>query len=740
MRFRKLIKTAGSGLPVLLVALAAEPAPAQFREIVPQQPNSNNYQQPIEINLTPTRQQFVSPRIRPMPQSQPSPSTKSRVEGTPTLAVPLPEPAELTPVVVVELKPDHSKNTKPVAVPTPPPTAEPAAIPVAVPAKEVPVGVVAEPAQVDEELQIPANPFAMFQREPSADDGRLAPGPNAISRIEPLAFNQVVPGRSSTDQIEAMWGGPAKKVSDGHSTRLIYKAPGFKQIDVSAIAGDVESILIHLSGPTSLSELVDELDLSELRPVEIGDGEGASFGVGYPERGVLLTYSEGGKERVSHIVLEAVNGEVFRLRAEADFGRNYTECLSDLEHAARLNPEDAKAFWMQAELLSWAGRHQDAWDNVKIATRIRPDVSLYQLTKAWLNASNGELEDAMLVTRSVVEDESTPAFVRARAECQLGDLLASGPEPEYEIAMTHHLKSIDLAAKYIAEKDDDVRRMAKDVLIDAHLAIAQDIALGNFQRQSEVIPKWLTRATELTEDFISDDQGEALLRMKIYRTTLAIYSVMDGNFDASIATEEAMKEGHRLVAEHPDALYRSQTERELAESLYHAAKIEQRCGRIDTALRYANNAVILIEGHRQHVQPSLFDHVMQGQLYFMAGSLYAVHRQDHAEAVKWYEKCLPAFDDERLASLVDGSVFGDLFVSMGVSYWESGSKEKAIQLTHVGAELMQQGVQAGTVDVIALSVPYGNLSAMHRQHGNTDEATHFATMLAKIEKDGDERR
>ena len=44
---------------------------------------------------------------------------------------------------------------------------------------------------------------------------------------------------------------------------------------------------------------------------------------------------------------------------------------------------------------------------------------------------------------------------------------------------------------------------------------------------------------------------------------------------------------------------------------------------------------------------------MSGQLYFLTGALYAMKDDDHEEAVKWFEKALPTFDDERLVHLVD---------------------------------------------------------------------------------------
>jgi hypothetical protein len=47
---------------------------------------------------------------------------------------------------------------------------------------------------------------------------------------------------------------------------------------------------------------------------------------------------------------------------------------------------------------------------------------------------------------------------------------------------------------------------------------------------------------------------------------------------------------------------------------------------------------------------------------------------------------------------------------------------------------MQQGVQAGTIELAAMSVPYGNLASMHQQLGNDERAKHFTAMMAKVDQ------
>ena len=706
MRFLDHSRTIIQVLSLSLAVSLAPTASAQFREISPDQPDGST-----AAELVPTNQPFVPPKVEP----------------------PKAVPEQLQPVPVPVL---DSVVPTPLAVPTETPANTPTPIASEQQAAE---SVPPVPKQDDEPTAVEistVDPFQSFKTESAG--AATAPSPSDRVGHSALIFNQAEPGATTLEELRAEWGDPAKFIESEEGNILVYAFPGFRQVDVYADAdGDlVQSILVHLSKPMKSEEIHEHLGLAELRPVEIPDESGTPIAHGFPERGVLLTFDDQSKtDLVAQISMEPIRGDMFRLRAEHDNDHQVADSLADLEDATRLDDQDDKAFWLKAELLCRVGRFKDASESSEVALRLAPENPLYRLTSARLNAANGQTESGITDTQAVLDDPDTSTIVRARAEYQLGNLMASGPDPVFEDAMAHHLKAIDLAVKHVNDETESVRRMAKDVLVDSHLAIAQDVALGNFQRQAEVVPKWLTRAAQLAEDFISRDEGDETIRMEIYRTTLAIYSVMEGNFDASIATDEALKEGKRLIAAADDKLYQARVERELSETLLHAARVEQQRGRSAEAMNYASNAVALLTSQEQERQPSMFDQVMEGQLYFLVGSLYALTRDDHQEAVRWYERAKPMFTHDALQDLVDSSSFGDLFVSMGVSYWTVGEREKAVELTQAGAELMQQAVQVGSLDLAALTVPYGNLASMHKHLGNGTQATHFAEMMARVEKE-----
>jgi hypothetical protein len=70
-------------------------------------------------------------------------------------------------------------------------------------------------------------------------------------------------------------------------------------------------------------------------------------------------------------------------------------------------------------------------------------------------------------------------------------------------------------------------------------------------------------------------------------------------------------------------------------------------------------------------------------------------------------------------------------VSIGVSYWQIGEKDRALDLTLNGATMTQQAVDRGVLPKSSLAVPYGNLATMYKQLGQVGDAAKYAE-LARV--------
>ncbi len=87
-----------------------------------------------------------------------------------------------------------------------------------------------------------------------------------------------------------------------------------------------------------------------------------------------------------------------------------------------------------------------------------------------------------------------------------------------------------------------------------------------------------------------------------------------------------------------------------------------------------------------------------GRLYFRLGTIHALGNHDHRTAVAWFDKAIPLLERPSPNELTaDLGRHGETFVSMGVSYWEAGQREKAVALTEKGIKWMEQAVKQDTL-------------------------------------------
>ena len=104
------------------------------------------------------------------------------------------------------------------------------------------------------------------------------------------------------------------------------------------------------------------------------------------------------------------------------------------------------------------------------------------------------------------------------------------------------------------------------------------------------------------------------------------------------------------------------------------------------------------------------------------GAIYANNRNDHRTAISWFEKAVPQLGKSPPPeAMPDLARLGDTFVSMGVSYWQAGYREKAIALTEHGADLIEEAVRRGArrpqsvVDALREPCPHAPRNGRHRR-------------------------
>lgn len=570
----------------------------------------------------------------------------------------------------------------------------------------------------------------------------LKPVPAAPSNepvgIEASSFNGVTPGISTVAEMKKSWGEPKETRKVGPTLHYLYGVGPFKRIEVTSVRDKVSAVQIRFDKPFPAATVAQQLDLARIRPVLVPNEMGDILGQSFPERGVLMLFEPSAQAgqpslRVTEVVLEAVTAEPFVLRAETNIETKTTLSLQDLEQALKLDHDNGRAHWLKARVLTAMGDVPKAQAAAAEAVRLEPDNPQYHVTRAQILGQAGDFTAALEEGQRALASAQQRPHVKARAQCLMGDLLASSPTPDYKQAMRHHMEAIQLADPLIDNPHPALRRPAREVLIDAHLGAAHDIAWGNWRDKGKAIDRWLSRAMDLTDEMVkAEDAGQAP-RLHLATRALATCVGARGVVDPTPWVERTLSAGEALLLATDDPAHKAQYQWDLGMALYDALQVYQIRGEHEAAMKYGKLAIDYLEQGQPKDSPSAA--YLLGRLYFRMGAVHALRDQDHKSAVTWFDKALPLLDRPLPPeSAGDAGRQGETFVSMGVSFWEAGQQDRGIRLSQRGVTMMEQAVKAGLLEEGALVVAYNNLATMHKQLGEKDNADRYETLAARTRK------
>jgi tetratricopeptide (TPR) repeat protein len=567
---------------------------------------------------------------------------------------------------------------------------------------------------------------------PPAANETLPSGRPSI-RLAPIAFRDIQPGVSMVADLDAKWGIPSHDATKLGSGQRIYKVEPFKQVDVSCEEGKVVAVVAHLPEPTSLDETVTRFVPDAERGVEVLDDRGEPLGVAYPERGVIIGFGPGGKQ-VAHLLFEPIDHETFLLRAERNQHLRPQTSMADVDFVLQRNPKHGPAHWLAAKIYHESGQLKEAATHIDAALESAPHEAAYRLTKAELLADSGDYTMSRAACQAVVQQHTLTPELKAEALSLLGDLFANGPQRDYKRATEHHLAAIQIAQPLSTSDHAATRRTAKRVLVEAQLGVANDIAWGYWQQKENVVPKWLVQAHQAAEDLIDREGADESLHLLVLRRALAACAGTQGKLDPVTWTKESISSARKLIDASDDPWRRGRLEWELGLALYDALQADQARGFHDHALANSSLVVKYLESGAQQRQPTPHDNYLLGRLYFRVGTIHAIELGDHTSAVTWFQKAVPLLEQPLpTTALADVGRLGESFVSIGISYWETGRRDEAMRLTQHGVALITQGIKDRVIEQDALTVPYSNLAFMHREQGNAKQADGFATMAARAD-------
>ncbi len=546
--------------------------------------------------------------------------------------------------------------------------------------------------QPAEEFIIPATATGSSRRGPHESPAGPAKfvttsGASHKPILKPAVFKQAEPGATTIAQIQELWGEPKQTSPTEQGQVLSYAIGPFPRIDATFHGDTLHSIVVHLRKAVSDEHVEKTLRLTNLEPVDVVDGDAQVLGRSYPERGITLSYAAAGDpSQVAHVMIEALSAEQFLLRAKNDPLHRWQQNLDDVEAALTLQPEDARGWWLKAEILSQQSEFQSAAIAIEQALKLHPDLELYQLTASRLIAQAGHYDDAIAATKTVAEAPQSPPLLKARAALQMGDLLADSPQHNYVKALEYHQQAI-AAALPLASADGrpDVRRAAKRMLIEAHLAIARDIARGAWKEKPQTAGQWLDRADALVDEVIANESADGWLAFDASCHRLEAYTWLDGKVDPAGVIETTQSLAVELTQQASDPTYRRDIQWRLGKALVDAVDIARSRSNVPQALEYgeaADKILAKINDESWHPDEVRFQ---MSRLYFLLGSIHSVHREDHAAAVEWFDKAVADISrPEPDVDLSRTALRGEWMVSMGISYWQQGDQRRRPASDRIG--------------------------------------------------------
>jgi tetratricopeptide (TPR) repeat protein len=582
-----------------------------------------------------------------------------------------------------------------------------------------------------------AKPTGVPAAQGQAQSQSAAVDPATI-KIEAAGLKGVTPGVSTVEQMKAAWGAPKQTQTTQGTTRYGYEITGFKQVDVYSRGNVVSYILVTFQNTFPPDVVATQLKFTGLEPVLVYDDAGKPMGQVFPERGVVFSFDPKSPSiAVSQLLLEGINAEEFVVRAESRWVNRPQASLSDVNEALRRDPNHDRGHFVRAQILATHHQPSEALTAIERAINLENGKPEYHLLKAKVLMELGRHNDAVAVVNQVLTGNKVSPQLVARAQCLQGDLWSDGPSRDLKQALQAHMQAIETASTAISSKNSTVRREAKRVLVDAHLAAANDIALGSWNKKETIIPKWLTKAGEATDDLVKNEGADTNLRFEVARRTVAIAAAASGKVDATPATTSLQTLGNRLISSSNDPLYKSRIAWHMAEGLYDAMQDCHARGQAGAATQLGQTA--LRELALVSPKPDAHDYLV-GQIYYRLGAEQAVFHNDHAAAVGWYNKAAPLLEKPlAIASANEIARQGESFISMGVSYWQIGDKQKAVDYTSEGVHLVEQAVGDGLADKAQLEVPYANLANMHRELGDSNSSKKFADMATRIKTETRQR-
>jgi hypothetical protein len=330
--------------------------------------------------------------------------------------------------------------------------------------------------------------------------------------------------------------------------------------------------------------------------------------------------------------------------------------------------------------------------------------------------------------------ESVPPLVTAQTARILGRVELAADPADYQKSVAHFEEAIRKATPLGTSPSKAIQKVAREVLLDAHLGTALAIARGTWQQKARVIPKWISRAEAIVGDVPADNPTRARLELELCCGALAAAASCAEGVESLPWVKRLLEIREQLDAQAKDPLRRRQIDWIVGVGLADAIDASLKRGDSSDMLENATLTAAYLERGAEQRELTDDDRRRVGDLLFRIGILHSLQHGAHVTAVTWFDKVLPLWEgNSTFQERGELGRLGESFVSMAISYWQVERREDALSLSRKGIDLMVEAVDRMQLAERSLAVPYGNLSTMYAEQGNDEQSKNYAEMASRAE-------
>ena len=359
------------------------------------------------------------------------------------------------------------------------------------------------PALAQDVTEEPAQ--SVLKEEPSAEEpneftppaitlGSAAGENPGEFAFKPSTFEGIVPGISKMAEVTEKLGDPRAKIETNGSQVLVYSMEPYDRVGIVIKNDLADSIHLHFKQPAELKQLITEMGLVENTAVTQETTSDKAFLLVWPEQGVTFHFKRNEDiDQVSRVSFTTIQAQSYLDRGTHRQWFDYAGALSDAKAVQSLNPEDERAFILEAQIQQRMGNLEGTDEALKQAIELSPGNTQLLLMQAGLKNLIQDRSAMLQRVRAIRNNTRLTPLVRSKAAYMMGELLVNADSPDYKQAMIHHSESIQRARELMDDENLEIQFDAMRLVINGHLAVARDIARGTFalEEKQAVVPKWI---------------------------------------------------------------------------------------------------------------------------------------------------------------------------------------------------------------------------------------------------------